>query len=69
MAARLALTPAELLYVGDTNTDMQTAVAAGMYGLGATWGYRTADELLATGARKLVDCPGQILDCLAELTA
>ncbi len=69
VAARLGLAPSELLYVGDTNTDMQTAAAAGMYGLGVTWGYRTADELLATGARKLANCPAQVLDCLAELPA
>jgi phosphoglycolate phosphatase len=57
IAARLGVQPAEVLYLGDTNTDMRTAVAAGMYPVGALWGFRTADELLATGAAVLVETP------------
>ena len=52
------LCPIEL---GDTNTDMQTAVAAGMFPVGALWGFRTADELLATGAAALAETPADVL--------
>ncbi len=31
IARRLAVTPAEVLYLGDSNTDMRTALAAGMF--------------------------------------
>jgi phosphoglycolate phosphatase len=61
IAAHFGLSPAEILYLGDTNTDMQTARAAGMFAVGALWGFRTAEELSAHGAEKLVAHPGDIL--------
>ena len=45
----LGVAPAEILYLGDTNTDMRTAVAAGMYPVGALWGFRTAEECATPG--------------------
>lgn len=57
IVARLQVPPEAILYVGDTSTDMQTAVAAGMFPAGALWGFRAADELLAHGARILLAHP------------
>lgn len=54
----------KFLYLGDTNTDMKTAVAARMFAVGATWGFRTADELLQYGANKLIDRPEELLKLL-----
>ena len=51
---RLSIYPQEFLYLGDSDIDMKTAIAAGMYPVGALWGYRTAEELLTAGAKKLV---------------
>ena len=65
IARRLGLAPSEILYLGDTNTDMQTAVAAGMYPVGALWGFRTADELTASGAKALIEKPLHLLTVLA----
>ncbi len=62
IAALLELPAGEILYVGDTNTDMQTAAAAGMFGIGALWGFRTAAELRAAGARALAARPEDVLD-------
>jgi phosphoglycolate phosphatase len=54
--------PAEqFLYLGDTGIDMKTAVAAGMYPVGAVWGFRTADELRESGARTLIADPRELL--------
>jgi len=64
IAAQFGLAPAEILYLGDTNTDMQTAVAAGMFPVGATWGFRTPEELRASGAQVLVDNPLEVLELL-----
>ena len=61
---RLGLPPAAFAYVGDTNTDMTTATAAGMYAVGATWGFRSAEELRRSGARALIDRPGDLLALL-----
>ena len=57
IAAELGVAPAEVVYLGDTGTDMQTACAAGMYPVGALWGFRTADELRDNGARVLIEQP------------
>ena len=63
-AAALGARPDEVLYVGDTNTDMQTARAAGIRAVGALWGFRTAGELLASGAQDLIARPPDLLDLL-----
>lgn len=49
--------PSDFLYLGDTNTDMQTARAAGMFAIGALWGFRTAEELKKSGAQALLSAP------------
>lgn len=56
----LGVEPAECLYLGDTAIDMKTAVAAGMFPVGACWGFRPAAELLKNGARVLVEDPLEI---------
>jgi phosphoglycolate phosphatase len=61
IAERLQLGPTEIVYLGDTGTDMQTAVAAGMFPVGALWGFRTAEELIAHGARVLLQKPVELL--------
>jgi phosphoglycolate phosphatase len=61
IAAELNLTPAAIVYLGDTRTDMTTAVAAGMFPVGALWGFRDKDELLASGARAVIAHPLELL--------
>ena len=64
IADEMAVPPSEFLYLGDTNTDMQTARAAGMHALGVTWGFRPGEELLQSGAHDLLETPLQLLDRL-----
>jgi phosphoglycolate phosphatase len=64
IAARLGLDPGEILYLGDTATDMKTATGAGMYPVGALWGFRTAEELTQNGAARLISRPQQLLDLI-----
>ena len=45
----------EVLYVGDSGVDMQTAHAAGLRAVGVTWGFRQREELLQAHADRLVD--------------
>jgi phosphoglycolate phosphatase len=54
----------ECLYLGDSNIDMQTATAAGTMAVGATWGFRTAGELIQSGARHLIDHPQDLIPLL-----
>ncbi|NIL96878.1 MAG: HAD-IA family hydrolase [Planctomycetales bacterium] len=54
----------EFVFVGDTAVDMQTATAAGMYAVGAAWGYREVEELQGAGARTILQQPAQLTDLL-----
>ncbi|MCX5875343.1 MAG: HAD family hydrolase, partial [Deltaproteobacteria bacterium] len=60
IANLLDLEPADFLYLGDTNTDMQTARAARMFAIGALWGFRTEDELKEHGAQALLTVPMEL---------
>ncbi len=64
IAKQLGIKPEHFLYLGDTATDMVTANAAGMFAVGALWGFRTAEELNANGAKQLVARPPELLDLL-----
>ncbi len=61
IASMIGITPAEFVYLGDSGIDMKTATNAGMYPVGALWGFRTAQELIATGARSLINSPEELL--------
>jgi phosphoglycolate phosphatase len=61
LARRLGAQPADIVLVGDSDIDMKTAVNAGMYPAGATWGFRPREELVAAGARSLLDRPADLL--------
>jgi phosphoglycolate phosphatase len=60
----LGIPPAHWLYLGDTNTDMHTARAAGMHPVGVLWGFRDRAELLGSGAEHIVANPRDLLDLL-----
>ncbi len=62
IAGLLDLPPAEILYLGDSDTDMKTARAAGMFPVGAAWGFRTAEELRASGAGEVAGRPEELLE-------
>jgi phosphoglycolate phosphatase len=61
IAEGLGIPPGDFLYCGDTDTDMKTAVAAGMVPLGALWGFRDARELRDAGAAILLERPEDLL--------
>ncbi len=61
---RFQLDPEDFVYVGDTDVDMQTANRAGMYAVGALWGFRTKEELLANGAKYILNRPADLIDLL-----
>ncbi|MBL0922419.1 MAG: HAD family hydrolase [Phycisphaerales bacterium] len=50
LVQRARTTPSRTVYVGDTDTDMRTGRAAGVYTVGCSWGFRDGEELVATGA-------------------
>lgn len=64
LSRKLLLQPKRILYVGDTSMDMETARSAGMFAVGVLWGFRTRKELEQSGAHRIIETPGQILDLL-----
>jgi phosphoglycolate phosphatase len=66
VAAEMGIAPEGFLYVGDTNTDMRTALAAGMLAVGALWGFRTEAELSESGAARLIARPLELLKLLTS---
>jgi phosphoglycolate phosphatase len=62
IAQLLGLSSERMLYLGDTAIDMQTAVSAGMFAVGALWGFRTEGELQENGADVLIRHPRELLD-------
>jgi phosphoglycolate phosphatase len=61
IARGLSLPPGTIAYLGDSNIDMQTAVRAGMHPIGAAWGFRSREELLASGAAAVIEGPAELL--------
>ena len=66
MLHQLGVMPSECLYVGDTNTDMQTAVNAGMFPVGVAWGFRDEEELIQSGAQAVLQCPDELMSLLSH---
>ncbi len=58
----LALRPEEVVYVGDSGTDVQFARACGMTAAAVPWGYRSREELTGQG-------PDLLPDTMEDLTA
>ena len=66
IASLLGLQPAQIMYVGDTATDMKTANAAGMFAVGVSWGFREVAELTQHGAKAIVNVPDELLNLLLQ---
>ena len=56
--------PQDCLYVGDTNTDMRTALNARLPKAGALWGFREREELARFAPDFLLEKPAELLGCL-----
>lgn len=51
---------ASVLYVGDSDVDMQTAKNAGLDAVGVTWGCKTREELEKYSPEWIIDAPQEI---------
>ncbi|MFH0800376.1 MAG: HAD family hydrolase [Pseudomonadota bacterium] len=67
ISRRLSVSPNRCLFLGDSDVDMQSASSAGMYPVGALWGFRTADELVSNGAETIINSPGELLKILKPI--
>lgn len=60
----LSLSPADVVYVGDSEVDVQTAANAGTDCVIVSWGFRDVPFLREHGASRIVDTPAQLLDAI-----
>ena len=60
----LGLKPEEIIFVGDSGIDMQTATNANMFAVGASWGYRPKKELIENGAKQVLSHPLDLIEIL-----
>jgi phosphoglycolate phosphatase len=51
----------QILYVGDTAVDMETAQNAGIKKVGVLWGFRTKEELLQANADYIMERPQELI--------
>lgn len=61
VADKLGVARDEILYVGDTELDHKTALAAGLSDVSVLWGFRTKEQLEAVGAVTFITDPAEIL--------
>lgn len=59
--SELSVKPDEVLYFGDTKTDMLTGKSAGAFTVGVLWGYRDRAELEEYHADVIIEKPSEIL--------
>ena len=65
IAKKFNVKPDEVAYFGDTAVDVQTAINAGFFPIGVTWGFRPESELIETGAKLIVHHPSEILKAIS----
>lgn len=61
IAEKFEAKPEDVVFVGDSDVDMQTAKNAGMAAVGVAWGYRDTALLEKAGADHIIDSPKRIL--------
>ena len=64
IANRCSLNVDEVAIVGDGETDIQTAINAGMCPISVSWGFRSVQTLQACGAQQLLNHPSELLALL-----
>lgn len=58
------VTEDEVIYCGDSDVDMQTGINAKVKTIGATWGFRSKEELAAYSPWAMADKPQDIIDII-----
>ena len=66
-AEKLGASPSECLYLGDTNTDMETGKNAGMTTIGVLWGFRGREELEKFSPDFLIETPEELAKIIKGL--
>jgi phosphoglycolate phosphatase len=58
----LGVTPDEVVYVGDSEVDLETAAASNLPCISVTWGFRDREYLASLGASVFADTPMEVVE-------
>lgn len=58
---KLAIDPRDVIYIGDSETDMETGRNGRMKTIGVTWGFRSGEQLKPYRPHRLIDDPRELL--------
>ncbi|MFW5757228.1 MAG: HAD family hydrolase [Bacteroidota bacterium] len=61
LAKRMELEPEEIIFLGDSENDINTALAGGFFPVGVTWGMRTRKQLEDCGTKTIIGMPDELL--------
>ncbi len=61
IAKKTGIPPENYVFVGDSSFDMETGKNAKMFTIGVSWGFKTVESLIKSGADLIVEKPSQIL--------
>ncbi|MBP8793662.1 MAG: HAD family hydrolase [Lutibacter sp.] len=64
ISKKLGIEVEEIIYIGDSGIDMQTANNANMFAVGVLWGFRPKEELISNGAKYLLSNPSDLLQII-----
>jgi phosphoglycolate phosphatase len=56
----------ESIFIGDSDTDMKTAVNAQITSIGVTWGFRDKETLIKEGAKHIISDPFDMIKIISE---
>jgi len=62
----LNLTKDEVLYVGDSDTDILTAKNSGIECISVSWGFREKEFLINKGAKVIIDIPMELIEIIEK---
>ena len=66
MAEKLGADPSEIIYIGDSEVDVQTGQAAKVKTVLVSWGFRGPEDLRKAGAEQIVNSTEEILKITNE---
>lgn len=59
--AKMHLKAADVIFLGDSEIDMETAVNSGCFPVGVEWGYRSQQTIKEAGAKQIIKSPEEVL--------
>jgi phosphoglycolate phosphatase len=62
----LDVPPRNAIFMGDSEIDMETALAADCHALGVSWGFRDRRVLEKAGAQRIIDRPEELLALIRD---